>query len=144
MSTVTTLKVCDYTRKRFHRPVYLHLLTSSGHLWNSVLIVLSPAIWWQSMELPRKTKETLLKFIIDRQVSKDSQWAGGTRNTLSIYRQKLTILYTVSWWSHSHWRLTNKCCHWEGHPSIQDSTTECHALRATSIEYCICSVCNLM
>jgi hypothetical protein len=51
MSTFTTFKVCDYTRKRFHRPVYLRLLTSSGHLWNSVLIVLLPTIWWRSMEL---------------------------------------------------------------------------------------------
>jgi hypothetical protein len=67
MSSVTTFKVCDYTRKRFHRPVYLRLLTSSGRLWDSILIVLSPAIWWRSMELPRKTKETLLKYIIDSQ-----------------------------------------------------------------------------
>jgi hypothetical protein len=65
MSTVTTFKVCDYTGNRFHRPVYLRLLTSSGRLWNSVPIVLSPAIWWRYMELPRKTKETLIKFIID-------------------------------------------------------------------------------
>jgi hypothetical protein len=66
MSTVTTFKVSDYTRKHFHMPVSLLLLTSSGHLWNSVLIVLSPAIWRRCMELPRKTKETLLKFIVDK------------------------------------------------------------------------------
>jgi hypothetical protein len=65
MSSFTTFKVCDYTLKLFHRPVYLRLLTSSGHLWNSVLIVLSPAIWWRSMELLCKTKEMLVKFIID-------------------------------------------------------------------------------
>jgi hypothetical protein len=38
MSSVTTFKACDYTRKHFHRPVYLRLVTCSGHLWNSVLI----------------------------------------------------------------------------------------------------------
>jgi hypothetical protein len=65
MSTVTTFKICDYARKRFHRPVYLRLLTSTGHLCHSVLIVLSPAIWWRSTELPSKTKEMLLKFIKD-------------------------------------------------------------------------------
>jgi hypothetical protein len=65
MLPLTTFKICDCTRKRFHRPVYLRLLTSSGHLWNSVLIVLSPVIWWRYMELPRKTKEMLLKYIID-------------------------------------------------------------------------------
>jgi hypothetical protein len=60
MSTVTTFKVCDYTRNRFHRPVYLHLLTSTGHLWNSVLIVLV-AIHGTSCQ----TKQTLLKFILE-------------------------------------------------------------------------------
>jgi hypothetical protein len=64
---LTKFKVCDYTRKRFHRPVYLRLLTSSGYLWNSVLVVLSPAIWLRSMELRRQTKEKLVKFIIDMQ-----------------------------------------------------------------------------
>jgi hypothetical protein len=65
MSTVTTFKVCDYIQKRFHRPVYLRLLAFGVHLWNSVLIVVPPAIWWRSMELPRKMKETFLRFIIN-------------------------------------------------------------------------------
>jgi hypothetical protein len=57
MSTFTTFKICDFIRRSFHRPVYLRLLTSSGHLWKSVLIVLFPAIWCRSMKLhARRTK----------------------------------------------------------------------------------------
>ena len=65
MCTVTTFKIWDLYRRRANTPVYLHLLTSSGHVWNSVLIVLSPAIWWRSLELPSVSKEILLKLLLD-------------------------------------------------------------------------------
>jgi hypothetical protein len=62
MSTVTTFKVCDYTRKRFHRSVYLRLLTSMELRSNSSVSCHLVAIHGT----PCQTKQTLQKFILDK------------------------------------------------------------------------------